>query len=188
MEKIRMFENLAVIILVNYTFLCLFIVCNYWAIFYIKKLWEMKLLLNSMLAYFSHYPTPALKLDYWREASCQDQKIGSIQHQLWHNITWNSEGAIQFSIENFIVYSGFYMLWSNTLSYCASSYSAKTCYTYIIRQWRNSILLFISHQRWRERGENPQLYVQFLDTCRMKSCAYLYTYLCMYFLHNCTGK
>ena len=28
MDKIRMFENLAVIILMNYTFLCLFIVCN----------------------------------------------------------------------------------------------------------------------------------------------------------------
>ena len=80
------------------------------------------------------------------------------------------------------------MWWSNTLSYCASSYSAKTCYTYIIRQWRNSILLFISHQRWRERGENPQLYVQFLDTCGWSHVlTYIPTYACI-FLHNCTGK
>ena len=45
------------------------------------------------------------------------------------------------------------MWWSNTLSYCASSYSAKTCYTYIIF---NFAVYFTSKMKG-ERGKSPTL-------------------------------
>ena len=172
----------------NYTFLCLFIVCNL-----LSHLLYQKTLRNEIITEFNvglffslSYTSIEAWLLKWSLVPRPKNLLHPTSTIAQHNVKfWRCHSIQHWKLHS--IFRFLYVVVKHIELLCLILQCKDMLYIHYKAMTEFNFAVYFTSKMKGERG-NPQLYVQFLDTCRMKSCAYLYTYLCMYFLHNSTGK
>ena len=181
MDKIRMFENLAVIILMNYTFLCLFIVCNL-----LSHLLYQKTLRNEIITEFNvglffslSYTSIEAWLLKWSLVPRPKNLLHPTSTIAQHNVKfWRCHSIQHWKLHS--IFRFLYVVVKHIELLCLILQCKDMLYIHYKAMTEFNFAVYFTSKMKGERGKSPTL-CTVSRYMWMKSCTYLYTYLCMFF-------